>query len=245
MKAPNVSGLDIITEFRSPNCNARKPERGLDPMIDTLVIHYTGMMLTERARDWLCDPASRVSAHYLIDEDGTTWRLVEETERAWHAGVGAWCGWRDINSRSIGIELSNPGHDYGYRPFPDAQIAVLIELGKGILARHPIPARNVVAHSDIAPSRKIDPGELFPWRPLAEAGIGLWTDAEAGPVAETDVASYLQAIGYDTIENDLPVVLSAFQRRFRPENFNGIADEQTRARLAAVHSLVAERAASA
>ena len=235
----------MITEFCSPNHGVRKAEKGIDPVIDTLVIHYTGMMPTIRARDWLCDPVSQVSAHYLIDEDGTTWRMVEEADRAWHAGVGAWRGWRDINSRSIGIELSNPGHDYGYRDFPDAQLDTLIALCHGILARHPIPARNVVAHSDIAPSRKIDPGELFPWDRLAAKGIGFWPTFSTDPVAEADAGQMLQAIGYDIAENDFATVLSAFQRRFRPACFDGVLDRETRARIAAVHELVAETFPSA
>ncbi len=235
----------MITKHTSPNCNARKPERGVDPVIDTLVLHYTGMVPIWRARNWLCSPESQVSAHYLLDEDGTAWRLVDEGERAWHAGVGAWRDWRDLNSRSIGIEISNPGHDYGYRPFPDEQIDALIALCRDILKRHPIPPRNVIGHSDLAPARKIDPGELFPWRALAEAGIGLWTDDLGEPVAMADTPSTLQAIGYDTVENDLRAVVSAFQRRFRPANFDGIADAETRARLAAVHALVAESPASA
>ncbi|MBO6782174.1 MAG: N-acetylmuramoyl-L-alanine amidase [Alphaproteobacteria bacterium] len=235
----------MITEHASPNCNARKAERGQHPVIDTLVIHYTGMVPTWRARNWLCSPESQVSAHYLLDEDGTVWRLVDEADRAWHAGVGAWRGWHDLNSRSIGIEVSNPGHDYGYRPFPDRQIAALIELCRGVLDRHPIPPRNVIGHSDLAPARKIDPGELFPWRELAEAGVGLWTDNLGEPVPVPDVASTLDAIGYDTAGNDLATVISAFQRRFRPANFDGEADEETRARLAAIHTLVAESPASA
>ena len=235
----------MITDFRSPNHGIRKAEQGIDPIIDTLVIHYTGMMPTIRARDWLCDPVSQVSAHYLIDEDGTTWRMVEEADRAWHAGVGAWRGWRDINSRSIGIELSNPGHDYGYRDFPEAQIETLVELCSGILARHPVPARNVIAHSDLAPSRKIDPGELFPWRTLSAHGIGFWPDAVGAPVSEDDTGAMLQAIGYDLAENDLTTVLSAFQRRFRPTCFDGVLDRETRACIAAVHELVAETLPSA
>lgn len=235
----------MITEFVSPNCGPRKPEKGVAPIIDTLVIHYTGMMPTIRARDWLCDPVSQVSAHYLIDEDGTTWRMVAEKDRAWHAGVGAWRGWRDINSRSIGIELSNPGHDYGYQVFPDTQIEVLVELAKGILDRHPIPVCNVVAHSDIAPSRKIDPGELFPWDRLAANGIGVWPDQVSAAVTEEDAAQTLQAIGYDVAENDFKDVLSAFQRRFRPARFDGMLDHETRGCIAAVHALVAETPPSA
>jgi len=227
----------------------RKPEQGLAPEIDTLVIHYTGMMPTARARDWLCDPASKVSAHYLLDEDGTSWRMVEEEDRAWHAGVGCWRGWRDINSRSIGIELSNPGHDYGYRDFPDAQIAALIALAGEILRRHPIPARNVVAHSDIAPDRKIDPGERFPWARLAAAGIGLWPAADApidaaAPLRDAPLIM-LSEIGYDTDHHSDATIISAFQRRFRPARFDGVLDDETIQRVAQVHSLVAASSGSA
>ncbi len=229
----------MITDFRSPNHGPRKAENGVAPVIDTLVVHYTGMMPVERARDWLCDPASKVSAHYLIDEDGTIWRLVDEDRRAWHAGVAAWRGLRDLNSRSIGIELSNPGHDYGYRPFPDAQIEALVGLCRDILGRHPIPARNLVAHSDIAPARKIDPGELFPWRPLADAGIGLWPEP-GEPVAAGNEGGALAAIGYDVAGNDVSTVVSAFQRRFRPANFDGTADDETRALIDGLAALVAD-----
>ncbi|MEP4380323.1 MAG: N-acetylmuramoyl-L-alanine amidase [Alphaproteobacteria bacterium] len=239
----------MITEYRSPNCGARKPEQGHAPEIDTLVIHYTGMMPTVRARDWLCDPVSRVSAHYLLDEDGTTWRMVDEEDRAWHAGVGCWRGWRDINSRSIGIELSNPGHDYGYRDFPDTQIEALIALAGDILARHPIPARNVVAHSDIAPDRKIDPGERFPWARFAAAKIGLWPDAEApvdtpAPLHDAPIIM-LSEIGYDTIDHPDETVIAAFQRRFRPSRFDGVLDDETKQRIGQVHSLVAASSGSA
>ncbi len=239
----------MITEFQSPNCGARKPEQGHAPEIDTLVIHYTGMMPTARARDWLCDPASQVSAHYLLDEDGTSWRLVDEESRAWHAGVGGWRGWRDINSRSIGIELSNPGHDYGYRDFPEVQIAALIALSRDILARHPIPAHNVVAHSDIAPDRKIDPGERFPWAELAAAGIGIWPDpdtpADAATAMQAAPMIMLSEIGYDTDEYAEETVISAFQRRFRPSLFDGVLDDETRQRIGQVHSLVAASSGSA
>ncbi len=239
----------MITEFKSPNCGARKPEQGHAPEIDTLVIHYTGMMPTERARDWLCDPASQVSAHYLLDEDGTSWRLVDEDNRAWHAGIGCWRGWHDINSRSIGIELSNPGHDYGYRDFPDAQVAALIALSRDILARHPIPAHNVVAHSDIAPDRKIDPGERFPWAQLAAAGIGLWPDADApidtpAPMRDAPIIM-LSEIGYDTENYAEETIISAFQRRFRPSVFDGVLDDETKQRIGQVHSLVAASSGSA
>ena len=239
----------MITDFTSPNCGPRKPEQGHAPEIDTLVIHYTGMMPTTRARDWLCDPVSRVSAHYLLDEDGTTWRMVAEEDRAWHAGVGCWRGWRDINSRSIGIELSNPGHDYGYRDFPDAQIEALIGLAQEILARYPIPAHNVVAHSDIAPDRKIDPGERLPWERLAVAGIGLWPAADAvvddrAPLRDAPMVA-LSEIGYDTETQTDETIVSAFQRRYRPTRFDGTLDDETRMRIAQVHALVAASAGSA
>ena len=142
--------------------------------IDMLVLHYTGMPSGAAAIDRLCDPAAKVSAHYTVDEDGTVYAHVPEARRAWHAGVSHWAGAANINSRSIGIELVNPGHEFGYRPFPEAQIAALTTLCHGILLRHPIPSWRVLGHSDVAPARKDDPGELFPWKRLAEAGIGLW-----------------------------------------------------------------------
>ena len=164
-----TSGGAMI-ETPSPNHEPR-PD---DVAIDMLVLHYTGMKSARDALDRLTDPVgkNRVSAHYLIDEAGVVHCLVTEDRRAWHAGVAVWRGWRDINDRSIGIELVNPGHEFGYKPFPDAQMDALIALASDIVSRHAIPARNVVAHSDIAPSRKIDPGERFPWAHLAQAGIG-------------------------------------------------------------------------
>ncbi len=157
-----------VTDHPSPNFGPR-PD-GI--VIDMLVIHYTGMPSGAAALRRLCDPVAEVSAHYLIEEDGRLFRLVGEAERAWHAGVASWRGESNINDRSIGIELVNPGHDYGYRPFPAAQMAALIALAGDILTRHPILTRNVVGHSDVAPSRKQDPGELFDWHALAAAGIG-------------------------------------------------------------------------
>src|SRR5262249_42163258 len=154
--------------------------------IDMLVLHYTGMQSAAAAIDRLCDPAAKVSAHYLIEEDGTAWRLVDETRRAFHAGVSFWQGTTDVNSASIGIELVNPGHEWGYRPFPDAQMQTLETLAQEILRRHAIPPDRVVGHSDVAPARKQDPGELFDWRRLADAGIGLWP--EEGGRAAPDLA---------------------------------------------------------
>jgi N-acetylmuramoyl-L-alanine amidase len=231
-----------VTDRPSPNHGDRFAEGGDAMVIDMLVIHYTGMAPDARALDWMCDPASSVSAHYFIDEAGAVWRLVSEERRAWHAGVSAWRGATDINSRSIGIELSNPGHEFGYRDFPQAQIDALVALAKGIVARHPIPPRNVVAHSDIAPARKIDPGERFPWRQLAAAGIGLWPAGDPVSVS-SDVSTMLNSYGYDTKSNALTDVVAAFQRHFRPERFDGIADDETVACLANLLGSVAGDAA--
>jgi len=191
-----------------------------------LIIHYTGMVSAEAALDRLCDPASEVSAHYLIDEDGTTWRLVPEDRRAWHAGRAFWAGETDINSRSIGIELANPGHEHGYRPFPDAQMKALERLCRDILSRFPIPSHLVLGHADVAPGRKHDPGELFDWQRLAAAGIGLWPDDR--PFDLSDFADDMRRFGY---ENDSAEAVAAFQLHFRPSDVTGIQDDETRTRL--------------
>lgn len=217
----------------SPNFNSR----GGAP-IDMLVLHYTGMKSAAEALARLCDPAAEVSAHYMIDDDGVVTVLVDETMRAWHAGVASWRGNSNVNSRSIGIELVNPGHDYGYRDFPEPQMTAVIDLCVGILGRHPIPAGNVVGHSDVAPLRKQDPGERFDWRRLAGAGIGIWPVGVAATTAipETDIAVVLTEIGYDT--TDLGAAIAAFQRHFRPASVDGTADEETRRAIAAVRTLI-------
>jgi N-acetylmuramoyl-L-alanine amidase len=213
----------------SPNFDARLGE------VDMLVLHYTGMQSAEAALERLCDAAAKVSAHYLVDEDGTIYALVEEQNRAWHAGVSFWRGATGLNDRSIGIEIVNPGHEFGYRPFPPAQMHAVRVLGHTILARWPgIVARNVVAHSDIAPNRKQDPGELFDWRGLAASGIGLWTDSFAPP---GDLREDLAAIGYDMTLAETDVI-TAFQRHFLPGHLTGVADPQTAGRAAAVRALV-------
>jgi N-acetylmuramoyl-L-alanine amidase len=209
-------------ERPSPNHGPR-PDGGI---IDILLLHYTGMDSTEAALARLCDPGAEVSCHWLIDEDGTIHRLVDEERRAWHAGASFWAGARDINSRSIGIELVNPGHDLGYRPFPPAQMTALAELARGILARHQIPPHRVLAHSDVAPERKQDPGELFDWAWLAEQGIGLWPAPDAGPDS-TDLAR----IGY---ENGDAASVIAFQRHWRPSRVDGVLDAETRSRIAQI-----------
>jgi N-acetylmuramoyl-L-alanine amidase len=224
----------IFRERASPNHDDRAGARP-----DMLVIHYTGMTSAEAALDRLCDAAARVSAHYLIEEDGAIWRLVPEERRAWHAGESGWRGEREVNRRSIGIELVNPGHEFGYRPFPEAQFAALEELGRGILARWPIPARNVVGHSDVAPHRKQDPGELFDWARLARAGIGLWPDFTrdiAAPEATGEIQRALAHYGYDlppsrVLDQRTAQVLTAFQRHFRPATCDGVLDEETRRRI--------------
>ncbi|MDG3442062.1 N-acetylmuramoyl-L-alanine amidase [Nitrospirillum amazonense] len=221
----------------SPNHGPR-PE---GTAVDILVLHYTGMLSAEAALDRLCDPAAEVSAHYVVEEDGTVWRLVDEGRRAWHAGRGAWGDVGDVNNRSIGVEIVNPGHEYGYRPFPQAQMQAVIGLCQGILARHPIPAGNVIAHSDMAPARKQDPGELFDWPGLARAGIGLWPATDAhGPVwdgGDDQVAALLARLGYDPTIATFTETLAAFQRHWHPEALGQPADAETVRRL---HSLLAQ-----
>jgi N-acetylmuramoyl-L-alanine amidase len=224
-----------IREAPSPNHDARPAG---EP-IDTLVLHYTGMRTGEEAIARLRDPASRVSSHYLVEEDGTVFRLVPEERRAWHAGTSYWRGNSALNGRSIGIEVVNPGHEWGYRPFPALQMAAVCDLCLEILARHPaIAARDVVAHSDIAPDRKQDPGELFDWEGLAANGVGLWPSSDPAPPGIEAAPPLLAAIGYRT-DLPLPVLLTAFQRRWRPERVDGAADAGTLARLAAVATLCA------
>lgn len=206
----------------SPNFN----DRPRNAPVDMLVLHYTGMQTCDEARTRLCDAEAAVSAHYLIDEDGQVERLVDEDKRAWHAGVAWWRGALDVNGRSIGIELVNPGHEFGYRPFPDPQMEALIGLSQSILARHVIPPRNVVGHSDVAPKRKTDPGELFDWRRLARAGVGLWVgEAPALTIDAAQVRAMLSAFGYEIA--DLPATITAFQRHFRPARVDGVADPET------------------
>jgi N-acetylmuramoyl-L-alanine amidase len=233
-----------IVERPSPNFNERQ---GGGP-VDILVLHYTGMPDAESAMKLLTSVEAKVSSHYTVDEDGTVYAHVPENLRAWHAGVSSWGGVTDINSRSIGIEIVNPGHEYGYRPFAKAQIATVIELSKAIVKRWPIPPARVLAHSDVAPGRKIDPGELFPWDELARHGIGRWPRSpsstaqraiargDQGPdVArlQGDLARYgygIEATG--TFDERSQIAVSAFQRHFRRSRFDGVADGETQAILA-------------
>lgn len=208
-------------------------------------MHYTGMQTGEEALEWLCNPESGVSAHYLVEEDGEIIQMVEEDRRAWHAGVSHWGECCNVNDISIGIEIVNKGHEHGYTAFPDVQMEAVLRLSQDIMERHEIPASGVVAHSDIAPSRKSDPGELFPWQWLAEQGVGIWhgmDDKEAGNIQAFDESEQqkLRALGYNV--SDDPAlhsdIISAFQRRFRPALINGIWDEACNKRLSCLYNKV-------
>ncbi|MBO6825974.1 MAG: N-acetylmuramoyl-L-alanine amidase [Sneathiella sp.] len=204
-----------IQQHPSPNFNDRRN----GDHVTILVLHYTGMQSGEAALERLCDPAAEVSAHYLVEEDGRIFQLVDELKRAWHAGVGYWRGERDINSRSIGIEIVNPGHEFGYRAFPEAQMKAVEVLAAEIVTRHSIAPINVIGHSDLAPLRKEDPGELFDWARLARQGVGIWgpADKKADPTMAEFLAD-LEAIGYDM--EDEPSVIVAFQRHWAPRQLH-------------------------
>ncbi len=234
--------MDLI-EAPSPNFDARKAPPSM------IVLHYTGMQTGEGALARLRDLQAKVSSHYLVEEDGRIFRLVPEERRAWHAGAGGWRDVTDVNGASIGIEIVNPGHEFGYRAFPDAQIEAVMALLEAIRDRWSIEDRDIVGHSDTAPARKEDPGELFPWRRLAEAGHGLWSDADAAPgqpLGQGDegpgvfvLQAGLKRLGYalppsGKFDADTAQVVRAFQRHWRPEQVDGVADGQTRARLVAL-----------
>jgi N-acetylmuramoyl-L-alanine amidase len=211
---------------------------------DMIVLHYTGMSTGEAAESWLCDPASEVSSHYLVHEDGRIVQMVRESDRAWHAGKSSWHGRTDINSCSVGIEIVNPGHILGYRDFPARQIGAVIQLCGGIAGRHGIRPERVLAHSDVAPGRKVDPGEKFPWRRLFKAGIGHLVAAspvrggaavlKAGDAGEgvEELQSMLALYGYGIditgiFDEKTQAVVAAFQRHFRPRQVDGVADGST------------------
>ena len=225
----------VIRDLPSPNQDDR-PE-GMP--IDMLILHYTGMQTGQAAVDRLRDPEAKVSSHYVVMEDGEVLRLVPEARRASHAGISYWRGHTALNARSIGIEIVNPGHEWGYRPFPALQMAAVADLCLEILARHPIPARNVIAHSDIAPDRKQDPGEFFDWEGLAKLGIGLWPEAptETVPADEARALEGLAAIGYPVAPERPGLALAAFQRHWRQSLVNGTADAETCAVIEAVRRL--------
>ena len=230
----------------SPNHDARNSP------VNMIVLHYTGMKDCASALDQLCNPASKVSAHYLVDEDGMIYALVDEARRAWHAGVASWHGETDINGCSIGIELVNPGHEFGYRAFPDAQMIAFERLCADLMERHDISAARVLGHADVAPSRKQDPGELFDWSRLAALGLAVWpeprevssTTMREGDADEEVLALQvaLGSIGYGIVGDSrygaaTTAVVMAFQRRYRPAAVDGVADPETRAMLAGLVSL--------
>lgn len=227
----------LVAEVRpSPNHNERRRTDGPD----ALVLHYTGMADGASAIRRLCDPAAEVSSHYVIEEDGAVVQLVPEVLRAWHAGRGAWAGEADLNSASIGIEIVNGGHDFGLPDFPERQVDAAIALCRDIVLRHGIARHRVLGHSDIAPARKRDPGELFPWGRLAAAGIGLWVTPSEDPSPATaldaDVVRAVQRdlvrLGYGIAATGLHddasrLAVAAFQRRYRPARIDGAIDPGT------------------
>ncbi len=224
----------------SPNFGARRD--GLKPSI--LLLHYTGMVNGEAAEAWLCNPDSEVSCHYIVHENGRIVQMVREADRAWHAGAGSWQGNPDVNSASIGVEIVNPGHEIGYRDFPDTQINAVIHLCKSIVERNQILPEMVLAHSDTAPGRKVDPGEKFPWSKLHAAGVGHYVEPEpmiedgkqmsngdSGEAVER-LQSMLSLYGYGleingAFDDRTKSVVEAFQRHFRPSRVDGIADPST------------------
>ncbi|WP_112662594.1 N-acetylmuramoyl-L-alanine amidase [Microvirga flavescens] len=236
--------------FPSPNHGERKDGR----RPDMVILHYTGMPSETEALQWLCNPVSQVSAHYFVFEDGRVLQLVPESRRAWHAGLSSWNGESDINSSSIGIEIANAGHPGGSPPFPDAQIDSVITLIKDITNRWRIPADRVLAHSDVAPGRKVDPGEVFPWEKLHEAGVGHWVKpapiqdgrffsrGDGGMPVEA-LQAMLAMYGYGikitgTFDEETEKVVAAFQRHFRPERVDGVADAST---ITTLRDLIAKR----
>lgn len=226
-----------IEQTPSPNFD----ERTLP--VSLLVLHYTGMESGEAALERMRDPEAKVSAHYMVEEDGRIFQLVDEDKRAWHAGVSEWAGETNINSNSVGIEIVNGGHDHDLPDFPDVQINAVIALSKAVMERHGISAKKIIGHSDIAPARKQDPGEKFPWAGLAAAGIGLWPDHiepdrrllfEAGSrdrgvaIAQRGLAH----IGYGAqvsgvLDETTRLVIAALQRRYRPAQIDGLIDIET------------------
>ncbi len=247
MTSGSVCDSPLAERFvTSPNYGERRGAR----QPNALILHYTGMPTAEAALALLTDPASEVSCHYFVFEDGRIAQLVPEGARAWHAGQGHWKGESDLNSASIGIEIANPGHDGGLPPFPDRQIAATLALCRDLCSRWPIAPERVLAHSDIAPHRKRDPGEAFPWRRLHEGGVGHWVEPapisggplfrheeEGPPVRALQALLALYGYGLDltgVCDRRTRAVVAAFQRHFRPERVDGEADASTVATLKAL-----------
>lgn len=254
MNAP-LSPESIVAAkvFPSPNHGERKDGR----RPDMVVLHYTGMPDEGEALQWLCNPISQVSAHYFVFSDGRVLQLVPESRRAWHAGASSWEGETDINSCSIGIEIANAGHPGGLPPFHDAQMDGVIALTKDIVTRWRIPATRVLGHSDVAPGRKVDPGEAFPWGRLHEAGVGHWvppapmTDGrffsrgdEGMPIEALQAMLAMYGYGLKitgVFDETTEKIVAAFQRHFRPERVDGVADAST---ITTLRNLIAKRPAS-
>ncbi|WP_296167604.1 N-acetylmuramoyl-L-alanine amidase [uncultured Brevundimonas sp.] len=240
----------IVRDVPSPNFDARRGPP------DMLVLHYTGMQTAAAAIARLCDHEAKVSAHYVVDEDGSILKLVPEERRAWHAGRGVWLGETDCNAASIGIEIVNPGHEFGYRDFPEVQVDAVISLIADIRTRWTIPDNRIIAHSDLAPERKQDPGERFAWKRLAGAGHGLWFEpaqeriaALGAPLKVGDeglgvivLRAGLHRLGYGLppggdYDEATRLTVEAFQRHWRPAQVDGVADGETRATLMGVLQL--------
>ncbi|MFN3867464.1 MAG: N-acetylmuramoyl-L-alanine amidase [Hyphomicrobiaceae bacterium] len=234
--------------YPSPNFEQRAG--GRQP--DLLLLHYTGMASAAKAIDWLARPESKVSCHYVVAENGDITQMVAESARAWHAGKSYWAGETDINSCSIGIEIQNPGHACGYDAFPEAQIDAVLRLSADIVARRFIPPARVLAHSDVAPARKIDPGEKFPWRRLAEAGIGVWVEPDEVDPSDSgfvvgarheriaDAQHLLRRYGYGVdvtgvLDTETAFVIRAFQLHWRTARVDSRLDAST---LATIRRLV-------
>lgn len=247
----------VVRDAPSPNFDNRRGPP------DMLVLHYTGMRSGEEAVARLRDPEAKVSAHYVVEEDGAILRLVAEERRAWHAGRGAWQGETDCNAASIGIEIVNPGHEFGYRDFPEAQIAAVISLVSDIRTRWTIPDARIIAHSDLAPERKQDPGERFPWKRLAGVGHGLWFEPAAERIAALGaplqpgdeglgvivLRAGLHRLGYGLqpggdYDEATRLTVEAFQRHWRPSRVDGVADGETRATLMGVLQLATAESAT-
>ncbi len=241
--------MQIIEHFTSPNYD----DRGGQP-VDMLIMHYTDMRTCEGAIERLCEVEAKVSAHYVVSETGDVFRLVAEEHRAWHAGESHWRGFGNINARSIGIEICNPGHNEGYTPFPKEQMQAVTALSLEILARHTIPARNVQGHSDIAFLRKMDPGELFDWPALARDGVGLFPE-HARPLTSQELKRGDSGIPVQRLQQSLvnwgyglkldgvygektEKCVVAFQRHYRPMNLDGVWDHECAGLLAALHGMV-------
>ena len=243
--AADVPNDRPMSRRNSPNHDPRPA----GAIVEMLILHYTGMANAGAALDRMCDPNAKVSAHYLVHEDGAIVQLVDEARRAWHAGQSHWRGRDDINGASIGIEMVNPGHEFGYREFPETQVAAVIDLCRDIMARHPIAARHVLGHGDVACARRADPGELFDWSRLAAQGVGLWPEVAVvtgemglvlrrgdGGSAVDDIRRALAEFGYGVaadgvFDTGLEQAVIAVQRHFRPRRFDGVVDPETAQRI--------------